>query len=518
MARGSRAPSKAFPAPYMGVTLTIPEHEIDPRALFAAFNCVYSQGQVLTRDSMVKLSTITGASNPSFDTRPLGAWSTTEITGNFDLFVSTHTNLYRLRNFTGSWTDVSGALTLTNNNAHVARWASLYNKATDQTATLMVNGIDDASLSLDGGNFTTPAVGGPKAIDICTAASRFIAIVPPYRVIWSDVYAYSFPALNTHTALDSTGKVIAVRQLGTLGFVVYKDDAIVAAYSQPGSPAQAFRFESRLDIPGPAGPSAVVQAIGRHFVMTKKGRIWMFDGTRLEFVGDGAWPYLVSDFDFANAHQTHGFYQEGHDLVWFIYPRISDSGNGPTGVAIITSPRPAWGIHSYGVWPGSLAVPASASTTIKLSSVGHTGFITRSDAGNLGADVMTNPISYSTFGDDEIDFSCFLQTGLQPVGEVNKVEIEVFLHRGADHGECTLSPVSSYILDTQGGTVGTGQTIDLEATNLVRDVRGFNASGRFIGLKLEWQSRVPEAETGPEEGGIVRYKGAILTGYPVEGP
>jgi hypothetical protein len=515
--RASSPVKKVFGTPYMGVMRSLPEHETNPNALWSASNVMFLGGAVRTRWSMVNLALVVGSNAPLFDSRPLGVWSNTTSIRNFDIYVSTHTNLYRLRDLTGSWTDISGAVTLTNNDTHTPRFASLYNQADGKTATLMVNGIDDTVLSLDGATFTTPVVGAEKGTDICTAASRFVAIVPPHRVRWSDIYASTFPLLNFYTAQDTPGQVVACRNLGALGVCIYKQDGIVVGYSQPGSPANAFRFEVRREVAGPAGASAVVAADGSLFHMTSRGRIGVFDGTRFDWIGDGAWPMIGAEFDYTKAYQTHGFYDEVAGQVWFVYPRTADAGAGPTGIAIVSLPRPAWGVPSYGVWPGVLAVPASCSNSLRLTS-GYTGLVMRSDLNNWDAELIGDPIASGTFGDEENDFSCHIHTGLQTLGDITRVEIEPFVTRAADHGECTLKPITSYVLDTDGGTQGTGQTIDLEDTTIVHGVRGFNVAGRFAGLRLEWQSRVPEAEAGPEEGGNVIYKGAAIYGYAVEQP
>jgi hypothetical protein len=515
--RASSPVRKVFGSPYMGVMNSLPEHEVSPNALYSASNAMFTAGQVRTRSSMVKLATVTGAQAPSFDSRPLACWSTVQSTNDFDIIVTTHEGLFRLRNLTGSWVSMLGSLNLTNNNNHTPRMASLFHQPSGQTATLFVNATDNILQSLNGNTFTDLGSGN-TIIDIATVASRFMAITPPYRVAWSDIYNSTFPALNFYTAQDTVGRVIAIRNLGALGACIYKQDSIIVGYSQPGSPANAFRFEVRYEVPGPAGASAVVAAEGKLFHMTTRGRIGMFDGTRFDWIGDGAWGFLLTDFDYTKAFQTHGFYDERMGQVWFIYPRVADAGNGPTGVAIISLPRVAWGVPSYGVWPGILAVPASCSNTLRLTS-GYEGLVCRSDAGNLNAEVMTDPLIYSTFGDDEVDFNCHIHTGLQATGEIIRLEIEPFVKRAADLGECTLKPVTSYTLTTDGGDVGSGQIIDLEDNPIIHGVRGFpGVSGRFAGVRLEWQSRVPEAETGPEEGGAVVYKGAAITGYGVEQP
>jgi hypothetical protein len=517
--RASSPVKKVFGPPFMGVMNTLPEHELPPNALWAAYNVMFLGGRALTRWSMVPLSLLTGASNPSFATRPLSCFSTRTSARDFDVYVSTHTKLHRLRNLTGSWTDVTGAVVLTNGNSHTPRWAALYDQASAKTQAVMVNGVDNPVSSLDGANFIQAAiVGNDKPIDITTAASRFVMIVPPYRVRWSDIYSGIVPAANFYTAQDTTGEVVAIRNLGTLGVCIYKEDAIIVGYSQPGSPANAFRFENRIELPGPAGPSAVVQAEGKHFWMTARGRIGMFDGTRYEWVGDGIWNFLFGDFDFNNRAQTHGWYEEALGQVWFVYPRVPEVGAGPTGIAIITLPRPAWGIPSYGVWPGAFALPVSSSNTMRHVS-GYKGLLMRSDAGNFNAEIIGDPAAFAKFGDDNTRFSCLIHTGLQGLGEITAVELEPFLTRGADRGTCDLSALISYHLATDGGgIVLPAQAIDLENVDVIHDVKGFRAAGRFVGLKLSWQCRLIEALSGAEEGGAVNYKGCAMYGYGVETP
>lgn len=518
--RASTPVKKVFGVPYMGINNAVPEHAIDPSSLWAAYNCAFIRGRVATRKSMVPLSAVGGGiSDPAMGSRPLGCWSAWESNGVFDVFANDHTKLWRLRSLTGSWTDVSGAITLTNGDTHTPRYASLYNQATGDTATAMVNGVDDPVVSLNGANFAVGTLpGGDKPIDLATVASRFMAIIPPYRVRWSDIYSATFPALTFYTAQDTTGKVVAVRNLGALGACIYKEDAIVVAYSQPGSPANAFRFETRLEVPGPAGPSAVVQAEGKHFFMTATGRIGVFDGTRFEWVGDGAWNFLLEDFDYARRYQTHGFYDDGFGQVWFVYPRLSEAGAGPTGIAIVSLPRPAWGVSSYGVWIGAFAVPCSCSNTIHITG-GSVGMVLRSDV-NRNAMIITNPYPYNTYGDAGNTFVCLIQTGLQGLQDIIKADLEPFLERGAGFGTCTVSPVISYSLGTTGGFVaGTPQSVNLEDPEPVHSILGYQAAGRFMGIRIDWISRVPATPAIPAGiGGQVIYKGGVIYGHSLETP
>lgn len=502
MARPSGPAVRTFGAPMRGLVRSVPEVSAGPDALYACNNAVFDQGVLQARQGFKKFSEITTVTDPSFTTQPMGAWMTVESNSDLDVFVATKTKLYRARNVTGSWTDVSGAITLTAGDANNARFTSLYNKADGKTATLVANGKDDMVLSLDGANFTIPISGGPKPMDICSSASRVIGIVYPYKVIWSDIHnAGSFPSLNFVHLVDSPGSVIAVRNLGTQGVAVYKQDAIVAGYSQPGSPAMAFRWEQRASCVGPAWPTAVVEANGLLFHMTARGRIGVFDGTRFEWIGDGSWPFFIED---CQSHtypwQTMGFYDDSRHVIWFIYPKLSDGANGPTGIAMVTLPRPSWGVETFGVFPGQLAWPVSCSQTLYFGS-GSVGFVCRKLT-----PFMANALGHGAVTDQGTAFNCSFQTSLQAVPDVHKIEVEPLVSRGANYGDVSLQATSSYTLGDDGGTAGTAQTVDLENTGLVRDIKGFNQSGRFLGLKMSWVSDVT----------TLRYKGAVLSGHPVE--
>lgn len=505
MARPSGPAVKVFAAPVRGIVRALPESDVPPDALYTCSNVVYIHGALTIRPGFKKFSEVrTALADPSFATMPMGAWLSVTSDSNQDIHVATKTKLYRARNYTGSWTDISGTVTLTAGDTNKARFASLYNRVDGKISVLMANGKDDMVQSLDGGNYTIPASGGPRPLDICSSASRIVGVIYPYKVVWSDIHSSgSWPSLNFTYLLDSPGAVVAIRNLGTQGVAVYKQDAIVAGFNQPGSPAAAFRWEQRASCTGPASAAAVVEAAGVLFHMTPRGRIGMFDGTRFEWIGDGAWSHFFNDFDYANQYQTTGFYDDTLHVVWFIYPRISEAGAGPTGLALISLPRPGWGINTFGVYAGVLSWPVSCAQTMFFTS-GSAGFVCRRDT------FMADQEFYGVTLDQGTAYNWSFQTGLQPVPDVRKIEIEPLLSKLSGYGSAQLYAVTSYNLSDDGGTAGSAQTVDLDppidASQQVRDIKGYNQSGRFIGLKM----------TGVSNTSALSYKGAIVSGHGVE--
>lgn len=116
-------------------------------------------------------------------------------------------------------------------------------------------------------------------------------------------------------------------------------------------------------------------------------------------------------------------------------------------------------------------------------------------------------------GDDL--FECVAQPGLQaaPGADTHRyASAEVLLRRGTGvhpgTATMTLTPITSHILDTQGGTVGTAITLpgDLNAASPpVKAVVGINATGRFLSFRL----------IGTNENSLFKYLGAIIRGHRV---
>lgn len=113
-------------------------------------------------------------------------------------------------------------------------------------------------------------------------------------------------------------------------------------------------------------------------------------------------------------------------------------------------------------------------------------------------------------GDDQ--FICVAQPGLQaaPGADTHRLSAaEILMRRGVGvhpgTKTLTVTPVTSNILDTQGGTDGTAVDIpgDLNAASApIKAVVGVFATGRFLSFRL----------TGDNLNSVFKYLGAILRG------
>ena len=116
-------------------------------------------------------------------------------------------------------------------------------------------------------------------------------------------------------------------------------------------------------------------------------------------------------------------------------------------------------------------------------------------------------------GDDV--FACVAQPGLQaaPGADTHRLgSVEVLMRRGTGvhpgTKTLTVTPVTSHILDTQGGTDGTAVNVpgDLNASSQpIKAVVNATAMGRFLGFRL----------SGDNDNSLFKYLGAILRGHRV---
>ena len=112
-------------------------------------------------------------------------------------------------------------------------------------------------------------------------------------------------------------------------------------------------------------------------------------------------------------------------------------------------------------------------------------------------------------------FTCVAQPGLQaaPGADTHRMSnIEVFLRRGVGihpgTKTLTVTPVTSHILDTQGGTDGTAVDVpgDLNATSSpIKAIVNATAMGRFLSYRL----------TGDNLNSVFKYLGGIIRGHRV---
>jgi hypothetical protein len=174
-------------------------------------------------------------------------------------------------------------------------------------------------------------------------------------------------------------------------------------------------------------------------------------------------------------------------LVYFYYPQEGDNGDC-NGVVVLTLPDPEAGVDSFGAFPGRLGIPLSAATTREGKF--QDAVVMRSD-GEFTAFTVSGDL------DASVPIDGYWQTGLvaahsagflTATGSMEPYRMEgheSFFERGAGYGIVSVRPISSYILDKQGGTVGNSHTIDLSSVT-VKEQKGGDVKGRFFGLRYEF--------------------------------
>jgi hypothetical protein len=403
--------------------------------------------------------------------------------------------------YSGNWVDITDTL-LTGTEVDHVRMTGI--EISGVIWTLITNG-KDAMRQWNQQTATVQVTAGspPKFIDITTIGNRIVGLVAPYTVQWGNELSLStWPAANFRDLADTPDRAVAVRNLGTLGGVLYKQKTIWSIVPIGGTDAGFFRFELRGFYDGPVSPAAVVEARGLNYHMTPTGRVGMFSGTSFTWVADGVWSLIKDDLDSANANRIFGVYEPLFDEVYFFYPRNGDGGELKGGVCVIL-PRPQDGIMDHIAFPIRLMKPVSAGTDLRLEN--NKALLFRSD------NFKSNFLEVDE-NDDGTEFSGYWQTGLVPMPGLvpNRLEeVELFAHRGAGFGNLTVKPVYSNILGTHEGTLGAGITFDLSEETAVRDVRGGDVRGRFLGLRHEFTSSA---------GFHVHWHGSRITSRPLESP
>lgn len=376
-----------------------------------------------------------------------------------------------------SWIDLTDT-DLTGTESYPARATSI--EISGVAWLILVNGVDTPRKWNGSAATVTPVTGTPPTFsDVATAADRIIGIVPPYTIRWGNSLDLgTWPALNFRTLSDTADGLVAIRSFAGDNIVVYKQRSIWSGATTGGSDASYFRFDPKITVDGPAGPSAIVEVNGAHLYMTATGRFGLYDGIEHTWVGDWFWPFMEEHLAINYANRTHGYYDMITGLVTFFYPKIGHLGQ-VRGVVIAVPPQVS-GLEQWSFFPGTTAYQVTASL------------------GPLGADkvplvLYTATARLAKVKDVTYDIDTAIQgswqTGLQelPARDPVRVDVmEVFVERGVGFGSLTITPVYSNILDTGTGTTGTAFSVDLESLPKVKSPYGLEVRSRFIGYKGEF--------------------------------
>ena len=474
-------PIGQFTLPVQGIWQTVASHQLPPEALYDARNVVLRAGVLRPRPALLQF-------NATVLTAPTGATQYVKADGTKIPLLGTISNIYKFESAT--WTSIKGATTIGATAAAMTRFTLIEIAGT--VYAVMANGVDSPIQWTGTGNAAAVAGTPPIFSDVTTSFDRVVGLVPPYTVRWGETLSVlTWPAVNVKTLAETPDKVVAIRNIGSLGLVVYKERSIWVGWPFGGQSSSAFRFEFVGSYDGPAGPNAIVDFNGIHYYMTVNGRVGSFNGSRHQWVSDGIWPVIKADIDNTYVGRIFGVADLKENEVYFWYPRTGDAGE-MKGLVYCNLPYPAAGIQSYASWVGTTIRACGAGCEIRLAD--------NLDKPLVFSTTVADQRSFSLDGgtrlDDAQSFTGYWQTGLVPTPEIepSRAVIEPFFLRGAGLGSVTLKLVYSEVLNALAGTLSSGATIDLTATP-VREPTGFDNRGRFFGARVEFTS---DANTKPQ--------------------
>ena len=471
---------RAYQTPFQGTFRTLPVHLIPEQALYDAHNVVIRNGFLRARAGLASQNPTALAGLPLTGYLYLG-----EDMAKIPLFVTSEA-VYAYQD--GTWT-ARGAFH--GDRDHLARVTSL--ETQEQVLAVLTNGLTPLQQWTPTGGVqpltpqtsgSTPSAPIPTLADLVTVSGRIVGIRPPYDVLWSNfLTADDWGDGNIARLADTEDALVAIRTLGTLGFVAYKEGTIMLGFSQAGSDASAFRFEHFGSYEGPAGISAIVDVSGTHFYMTPNGRIAAFDGSQHAWILDGLWNQLEEAIDTQFAHRIVAAYNYRHQEVTFVYPRRQDHG-ACHGLVTLNLPYPTAGVSSFAGFNGSTAFDLSAALSIRLF-VGETvpwfaaatGQVFRQDG--------------DAVRDGDASFLCAMQPGLVavPQSAIAKPFFELHAIRGEDRGLVEVAEVTAHLLEQAGGVVDDKPLVlDLVPLPRQREYYGFREAAPFLGVRLTWDS------------------------------
>lgn len=372
----SSQPLGLWGVPNQGVLKHLPIYSLPPDALHDALNVIVREGELRERPGMTQYSTTI------FTGRPMGAhnisvlastafqvdafqndtFQTSGVAGGHGLILGTTQRIYSDDN--GVFRDITDTSLLGSAINHV-RITSM--EIGGLLWSFIVNGVDTPR-KWNGSSATVALAGGtpPLFSDVTTIGDHIIGIIPPYQVRWGNALDLdTWPALNQRVLSDTSDFVVAIRNLGTLGGVVYKSRSLWTVQPFGSSEASFFRIELRALIDGPASSAAIVEADGVHYYMTRNGRIGRYDGSSHRWVADGTWGHARNEIDLLNTNRIFGVFEPQFNEVWFFYSKTGNGGDLKNGI-VVCLPRPEDGIDQHIAFPFKMGSFVSAATDRRL--------------------------------------------------------------------------------------------------------------------------------------------------------
>lgn len=454
--------------PFKGTWKTLPSHLLPPDVLTDSLNVVIQSGELVSRAGLEPFD--------SFPTSSPVLGSMLYLDGmNKYPIAATATKVYL---YNGGWGALLGPTLATPANSPIR--FTLF--STGSTFYFVLANGDKLYYGNTGPyQELTPFLGSllPSITDITSSFNRLVMISPPYSIAWTNALTiFEAPVLNTVFLADTPDPLVAIRNLGTLGFVVYKEASIYTAFAQGATSAAAFRFEFRGTYEGPANPNAVVDANGVHYGFTPSGRVFRFDGSRHDFIADGLWPTLREDIDSDYLHKIHGVYNYKTHEIYFWYPRVGDEGE-VKGMLLINLPYPLSGVENFSYFLGSSAFSCTNSLGTALFQNIQSSFV----FGNS----YSYRLNHNHFFDAEgNEIPIRIQPGFISPQDQSIVQAiyQYYLRRGEGKGTISVHSIVSNMLETNMGESSQEEIIDL-TTIVPNEYISTDSQGSFISFRIE---------------------------------
>ena len=466
--------------PVRGVQQQVPAHQLPPDAFYDALNVCLRSGALVTRPCLKPFT------SGALTSRVTGAFQYTKADGSRIPVAGTTTDMMQFPVDGPNWVSIKGSATITGSATDLYHFTTLTFGTPGVNYLVMANGKDLPLQWGGAGNVVVISNAPPVFKDVTTSFERVVGLVGNNEVRWGEINSLtSWSELNSRFLSETPDASVAVKNIGTLGIVVYKQRSIWVGYAQGGPSSAAFRFELRAYIDGPAGSAAVIDANGSHFYMTVSGRVGMFDGNSHQWVADGIWPLIKADIASEYANRIVGAYDERESLVIFWYPRKVDSQGEATGMVVLNLPFPSANIPMFAAFPGLCARGVSAAVNIRLADNMDHILVFNSTGGTVN---RSHILDFATRTDDSTAIAAFYQTGLVTNSNTDlaSVSAELFFLRGLGLGSVKLNLVTSNTLSTRSGDIGF-EDISVDLTEIpVKEYFGFSARARFFGLRIDY--------------------------------
>jgi hypothetical protein len=471
---------------------------IPPDACREVENWVHRDNEFRIRDGLTTFA-------DDINQRPSGVISFELANGARRTVMATDVSWWAYDEATNTWTDLAnGALSAGVGDQQVFR-------AFEQSGTTMLlgtNGADNPKKwngSALSNNYDDIGGSPPKARCMMILADRILlgnlktgGTVSPLAVDVSARLNFE-TGWQTFIALlaDTSGPIVAMRELSNFVGLIYKTDAIYRAIFQVGT--NPFRYEVAVTFHESEGPASTLAIItlgdGSHAYLSRGAEIKRYAGTGpLQSMGSrDLAKHIGATANIANLGRAWGTYDADNEELLFVYP---EKGNSEPNIGVIIKERTGafWPVR----WPGKSMTSGGFVTIGRGLRIGDLtmpiGSITQT-IGELGSAGLTRRVllceaggqSYEAVGTNDAGSGIpfVLETGLNNLGNgIKNKTVKRLDHRFQTitaSQEITVKIGKSKTGETR--TLSNGKTINISAKGPYKT--GFRETSRYFSVRLE---------------------------------